>query len=162
MLTLSLNKVHITSQSSDGTANAWLSSASLHKFSQALSAPYWGVRYSGKIMSVVEALLESSEQYTSLLINNDSKGDNFDIPRNIDFVFKTDDAQKAETVCSFINDNNYANARVESVKGDYRVLAVVAMQSNQNVICSVSGLMTCIGKLFDVEYDGWGCVLQNT
>ncbi|GLX85334.1 hypothetical protein tloyanaT_15860 [Thalassotalea loyana] len=26
-----------------GTAKAWLSSASLHKFSQALSAPYWGV-----------------------------------------------------------------------------------------------------------------------
>jgi hypothetical protein len=113
-------------------------------------------------MSVIEALLESSEQDTNLLIGNDNKGDNFDVPRDIDFLFKTDDAQKAETVCCFINDNNYANARVESVGNDYQVLAVIAMQSNQNVICSVSGLMTCIGKLFDVEYDGWGCVLQNT
>jgi hypothetical protein len=113
-------------------------------------------------MSVVEALLESSEQDTGLLINNDSKGDNFNIPRNIDFVFKTSDAQKAETVCGFINDNNYANASIESVENEYRILAVISMQSNQNVICSVSGLMTCISKLFDVEYDGWGCVLQNT
>ena len=34
-----------------GTAKAWLSSASLHKFSQALSASYWGVIPTWRVMS---------------------------------------------------------------------------------------------------------------
>jgi len=121
-----------------------------------------GVRYSRIDMSVVEALLDSSEQDTKLLIGNDEKGDDFLVSRDVDFIFKTSDAQKAETVCGFINDNNYGHAKFKSVNDKYRIIAIVHMQPTQNVICSVSGLMTCISKLFEVEYDGWGCVLQNT
>ena len=113
-------------------------------------------------MSVVEALLNSSELDTKLLISNDEKGDDFSALRDVDFIFKTDDQSKAETVCGFINDNNYASANFESIGNEFRVIATIHMQSTQNLICTTSGLMTCVAKLFNVEYDGWGCTLQNT
>jgi len=113
-------------------------------------------------MSIVEALLDSAYQDTQSLIGNNKKGDDFNISRDIDFILYAGDASKADTVSSFINDNQYGNASFEEVDGKYRILVVLHMQATQNLICSVSGLMTCIAKIFQVDYDGWGCVLQNT
>lgn len=112
-------------------------------------------------MSVVEKLLDTAYQDTQLLIGNDEKGDIFNIPRDIDFVLIADTEKKADTIASFINDNQYGNASYEQVEDQYRIIAVVNMPSTQNLVCSVSGLMACIAALFGVEYDGWGCVLQN-
>jgi hypothetical protein len=95
-------------------------------------------------------------------MGNDDKGDNFSIPRDIDFVLYAEDEKKANTVTSFINDNRYGVASFEKVETQYRILVVVNMPSTQQLVCSVSGLMACIAALFSVEYDGWGCVLQNT
>lgn len=113
-------------------------------------------------MSVIEALLDNAHEDTQLLIGNDEKGDNFDIRRDVDFILVADNSENADTVSSFINDNNYGAASFEEVDGKYRILVVVNMPTNQNIICSISGLFTCISKLFDVTYDGWGCTLQNT
>ncbi|MFD2232156.1 ribonuclease E inhibitor RraB [Alkalimarinus sediminis] len=113
-------------------------------------------------MSVVDALLDNAYQDTQLLIGNDEKGDNFLIPRDVDFVLYATDEEKADTVSSFINDNRYGQASYTENEDKFRIIVVVNMPSTQNLICSVSGLMTCIGELFGVEYDGWGCTLENT
>ena len=42
-----------------------------------------------------------------------------------------------------------------------KCLLVINMPVTQNVINSVSGLMTCIAAIYDLEYDGWGCELQR-
>jgi len=113
-------------------------------------------------MSIVETLLDTAYQDTQLLMGNDEKGDNFSIPRDIEFVLYAQDEKKADTGSSFINDNQYGEASYAEVEGQYRILVVVNMPSSQHLVCSVSGLMACIAALFSVEYDGWGCVLQNT
>jgi len=37
----------------------------------------------------------------------------------------------------------------------------IRMPITQPVICSVSALMVCLARLFSVEYDGWGSVVQT-
>lgn len=112
-------------------------------------------------MSIVDTLLDTAYQDTQLLIANDERGDNFSIPRDIEFVLYAEDEEKANTVASFIDDNRYGGATFEKVEDRYRILVVLNMPSTQHLVCSVSGLMACIAELFSVEYDGWGCVLQN-
>ena len=112
-------------------------------------------------MSLVETLLNTSYQDTQLLMGNDQKGDDFAIPRDVDFVLYAPDAEKAELVTSFINDNQYGLASYAEVEGKFRIIVVVNMPSTQNLICSISALMACIAELFRVDYDGWGCLLQS-
>jgi len=112
-------------------------------------------------MSVVEALLDSAYQDTQLLIKNNEEGDNFNTFRDVDFIFYTDDAEKADIVSNFINDNEYGSASFKKDGEKYIILVIVNMPSTQNIVCAISGLFTCLAQLFDVSYDGWGCVLQN-
>lgn len=111
--------------------------------------------------SIVELLLETAKADTELLIKNDGLGDTFATPRNVDFLFVAPSREKAEIVASFINDNRYANATVSEVGNSFRVLVVVNMPITQHLLYSVSGLMACIGKIFDVKYDGWGSAIQR-
>jgi hypothetical protein len=113
-------------------------------------------------MTLVEELLNSSFQDTQVLYKNDELGDNFSVYRNVEFIFYTKDEKKAEIVSSFISDNRYATATYAKLESNFRILAVSHMPINQNIICSVSGLMTCIAKLFNVEYDGWGSAIPKT
>jgi hypothetical protein len=110
---------------------------------------------------VVEALLDNAYQDTQLLISNDEKGDNFSIPRAVEFILYAKDAAKGELVASFINDNRYGDAVHSEIDGNHRIMVTVNMPTTQNLICSVSGLMTCIAALYDLEYDGWGCELRT-
>ncbi|EDM25263.1 hypothetical protein LNTAR_24828 [Lentisphaera araneosa HTCC2155] len=112
-------------------------------------------------MSIVELLLDTAKSDTDLLISNDEKGDNFDIPRMVDFTLVTNDKQKAETARDFIYDNRYGETTIQEVDQQYRVNIHILMPINQNILCSVSGLVACIGKIFGLEYDGWGSELQN-
>ncbi|MGI0154151.1 ribonuclease E inhibitor RraB [Pseudidiomarina sp. PP-1MA] len=113
-------------------------------------------------MSTIEKLLDNAYQDTQLLIGNDEKGDNFNVPRDIDFILYAPTAEKAALVANFINDNRYGSARSETINENHRITVVVNMPSTQNLVCSVSGLMVCIASLFNIEYDGWGCALQRT
>ena len=113
-------------------------------------------------MSVVDSLLDNAYADTQLLIGNDEKGDDFSVLRDIDFILYADSEQKAETVSSFINDNQYGSASFKKIEDRYQIIVVVNMPSTQNLVCSVSGLMVCIAELFGVDYDGWGCVLQRS
>jgi hypothetical protein len=112
-------------------------------------------------MKIIETLLDTASQDTQLLIANDNKGDNFSIPRDIDFVIYAEEEKKASTVTNFINDHRYGLASFEKIDDQYRILIVINMPSTQSLICSVSALMACIASLFSVKYDGWGCNLQN-
>jgi hypothetical protein len=110
---------------------------------------------------VVEALLENAYQDTQLLIGNDQKGDNFSVSREVDFVLYAKDRDKGELVANFINDNQYGKAVYLKNDGNHRITVTIDMPTTQNLVCSVSGLMTCIAALFDLEYDGWGCTIQT-
>lgn len=112
-------------------------------------------------MSVVDTLLRTAHEDTHLLQKNDSLGDKFSTARDVDFVHRAPDAAKAAIVRDFINDNRYGRARLETSSEQFRVVTVVHMPIEQNILCSVSGLMACIGELFGVEYDGWGCVITK-
>lgn len=111
--------------------------------------------------AVVEELLRVAYEDTQLLIKNDALGDQFAIPRNVDFLLRSDDEKKASVVCSFINDNQYGRATVDASGGSFVVLVAIDMPIRQNILCSISALMVCIAHLFKVEYDGWGCTLQK-
>ncbi|EHU4797652.1 ribonuclease E inhibitor RraB [Vibrio vulnificus] len=110
---------------------------------------------------VVDALLDNAYQDLKLLQGNDQKGDVFSIPRNVDFLLFAKDASRAELVASFINDNSYGEASYTEVAGEHRIQVVINMPITQNVLNSVSGLMTCLSVIYDLEYDGWGCELQK-
>lgn len=113
-------------------------------------------------MAIIDELLNASYQDTQLLVGNDEKGDNFNISREVDFVLYAPSHEKADVVTSFINDNQYGSASFNEVDGRYRIIVILNMPITQNLICSVSGLMTCLAELFSIEYDGWGCIIQNT
>ena len=112
-------------------------------------------------MTAVELLLETSKADTELLIGNDEKGDVFITPRPVEFLLRASDRQAAELVASFIDDNRYGASSVAEVEGEFHILVVIEMPITQHVLCSVSGLMACVSKLFKVEYDGWGSELRT-
>ena len=112
-------------------------------------------------MSIVELLLDTARADTELLITNDEHGDQFSVPRTVDFLLIADTAETADTVASFISDNQYAECRIDQTDdGKFRILAQLEMPITQNVVCAVSGLFACISKIFNVEYDGWGCEIR--
>ena len=111
--------------------------------------------------SIVEILLDRSKADTELLRKNDKLGDVFTIPREVDFLLRTPSEKKAKGVAGFINDNQYGRASVQSVEAEFRIQVLIEMPITQNVVCSVSALMACISKIFGVNYDGWGCVIQS-
>ncbi len=110
---------------------------------------------------VVEALLDNAYQDSILLQGNDEKGDIFSIARDVDFLFYAPDKEKGELVANFINDNSYGNANYYQSDENHCIKVVINTPVEQNIINSISGLMTCIAALFNLEYDGWGCVLQT-
>ncbi|WP_335903041.1 ribonuclease E inhibitor RraB [Shewanella algae] len=112
-------------------------------------------------MSIVEALLDNAYQDSQLLEGNDHKGDIFSVSRDVDFLLYAPDQDKGELVANFINDNCYGEASYYAYEDKHCIKVVIHMPTTQNILNSVSGLMTCIAKIFDCEYDGWGCVLQT-
>jgi len=113
-------------------------------------------------MTIVEQLLKNAYEDTQLLIGNDKKGDNFSHLRDIEFVMYADNKETADAVTGFINDNRYGNASLEETEEKFRISVVINMPSTQHLVCSTSGLMSCIATIFSLEYEGWGCVIQNT
>ena len=112
-------------------------------------------------MTLFEALHENAIHDNELLRLNDERGDVFDKARDVDFAFKTNELQRATDLSEFINGKNFGRATVRT--GDDGVswaLVMIHMPINQNVLCSVSGFMVCLSRVFGVEYDGWGSVIR--
>ena len=108
-------------------------------------------------MAIVDVLLRNAYEDTQLLLKNDSLGDQLHVPRDVDFLLRASDVEKASLVCSFINDNQYGSAKVQGIN----VLVVIHTPIQQNIIYSISGLMACISEIFGLEYDGWGSELRK-
>ena len=111
-------------------------------------------------MNIVEQLLYFAERDAELLENIRGRGDDPTVSREVDFCLATDDGERAETVCSFINDNRYGNARVETSDSSYRIITVAKVPLDPPIIHAMSANMVSVAHLFKVEYMGWGCPLQ--
>jgi hypothetical protein len=113
-------------------------------------------------VSIFDLLHQNAYLDNDLLTKNDAMGDVFDKPRDVDFAFKTTDKESAKDLSEFVNGKNFGRSRVEGREnGVFWVFVVIHTPINQNVICSLSGFMVCLARLFQVEYDGWGSVVQS-
>jgi hypothetical protein len=106
--------------------------------------------------------MEATEADTDVLRSLNSNGDNFSEFREVDFTFKCDSKEKAETVAGFLDDFQYGKASVLNADNEYMVQVLIDMPVTQNIILCVSGFMTCIAELYGVEVNGWGCIAQNS
>jgi hypothetical protein len=113
-------------------------------------------------MKTIEKLIENAMADVELLAKNNLHGDVFTVPRMVDFLLIATNKEKADLVCGFINDYAYGAASTNSESGDHRILVQINMPITQHVLHAVSGFMQCIAELYGLEYDGWGCTLQNT
>jgi hypothetical protein len=112
-------------------------------------------------MTLFDELHRNALADNDVLFKNDAEGDIFTKSRDVDFAFKAVEKENAEDLCAFINGKNFGKASVTQADGGlYWVIVVIHMPITQNVVCSVSGFMVCLGRLFRVEYDGWGSVMQ--
>ena len=64
-------------------------------------------------MSVLDLLHQNALADNDLLRKKDGMGDDFSIPRDVDFAFKTPEKQRAEDLCEFINGKNYGTDRAK-------------------------------------------------
>lgn len=111
-------------------------------------------------MSVVTKLMDGAVADVDVLRSLDGQGDDFKIPRDVDFLLRAPNREKAELVARFINEHQYGIAQSLHDENGDRIAVVIHMPITQNVILSVSGFMTCIAALYGLEFDGWGCVAQ--
>lgn len=91
----------------------------------------------------------------------DAQGDIFITPRDVDFLLRAHSSEKAELVAGFINEYKFGVATSVSNENGSSIQVVINMPVTQNVILSVSGFMSCIAAIYDLEFDGWGCVAQS-
>jgi len=117
-------------------------------------------------MTLVEKLLDNSESDRDLLQKNLAAGDVPSIPRDAEFVLYAKEKERAELVCSFVHDNSFGRAIYQFIPenqagSQHRIIVAVFMPTTEHAICAVSGLMVCLAKLYDLEYDGWGCLLKE-
>jgi Regulator of ribonuclease activity B len=117
-------------------------------------------------MSVVQLLMDTAVEDSKLLVKNQEMGDRSEIPRDIDFVLWAKDEAKARLVADFVTDYRYGipffEGRVEE-RGEYswRLRITVHSPTTEHVAMTLSAFMVCLSKLYDLDYDGWGCVIQK-
>jgi hypothetical protein len=117
-------------------------------------------------MSIVQSLMETAVEDSHLLVRNQEMGDNSELPRDIDFVLYAKDREKAELVASFVTDYRYGRPSVEDrveERGEYswRLLITIHSPTTENVVMTLSAFMVCLAKLYDLDYDGWGCTIHT-
>lgn len=113
-------------------------------------------------MGMFDLLTQTAISDRDLLLKLDAEGDDFSMPRKVDFAFNSSERSRADDFAEFINGKRYGDAHVEEMTpGQFRVLVFVTMPINQSIISSVSGFMLCLSRLFVIDYDGWGSVIQK-
>ncbi len=112
-------------------------------------------------MHIVERLLETAYQDTQLLEKRKAMGDILSLFHTVDFCLGTDDGKQANTVCSFISDNQYGTAHVEENEGAFRIITIVETPITESIICSLSANMVSLSYMFNVDYIGWGSCIET-
>lgn len=109
-----------------------------------------------------DRLTETTKADTELLRSSNELGDVFATPREVDFSFETPERERAEDFAEFINGKQYGVAKVTDTEtGQSRVLVLITMPITQHLICSVSGFMLCLSRIFQIDYQGWGSIVQR-
>ena len=111
-------------------------------------------------MTIFDLLHENATADLDLLRSNDAHGDDFAKSRTVDFAFKTHDKERADDLCEYINGKNFGKAHVREDQDLFWVISKIEMPITQNLVFCVSGFMVCLSRLFQVEYDGWGSIIQ--
>lgn len=113
-------------------------------------------------MTLFDELTQTAIADTDLLRKNDEAGDVFDMPREVDFAFESAERQNADDFAAFVNGKQYGVAKVTELKdGRFGVAVLITMPIPQPLICSVSGFMLCLSRVFKIDYQGWGSVIQR-
>ena len=112
-------------------------------------------------MSFVSELMNIAVADTDVLRSLDEQGDVFSVARDVNIFLRAPDRDKAELVCSYVNDYSYGVAEVQESDGAVSVAIVIHMPVTQPVLLSVSGFIATICQLYGLEYDGWGCLAQS-
>ena len=113
-------------------------------------------------MKIVQNLIDCATSDVDVLRSLNSRGDDFLVFRDVDFLILAPSEDKAEVISGFITDYRYGHATVQvSEEGEYQVLVVVHMPVTQAVISCVAGFMTCVAHLYGGSFDGWGCIVQS-
>ena len=113
-------------------------------------------------MTMFELLHQTAQADTDLLRKNDEMGDIFTIAREVDFAFETGDRLRADDFAEFVNGKSYGKAAVSKITDDnFRVLVLITMPITQHLVGCVSGFMLCLSRLFQIEYLGWGSIVQK-
>ena len=114
-------------------------------------------------MTMFDRLYHNALGDEELLRKNDKLGDVFTTAREVDFAFETGDAQRADDFAEYVNGKNFGTAAVTKLEdGRFRVLVLITMPITQHVIGCVSGFMVCLSRLFQIDYLGWGSVVQKS
>jgi len=112
-------------------------------------------------MAMFELLHENALADTDLPRKNDELGDTLTIAREVDFAFETLDRQRADDFAEFVNGKSYGTAAVSKITdGHFRVLVLITIPITRHLIGCVSGFMLCLNRLLQIDYLGWGSVVQ--
>jgi hypothetical protein len=116
-------------------------------------------------MTIVELLMETAVEDSKLLVKNQEQGDRPEVPRDVEFLLYAKDEAKAKLVASFITDYRYGRPAVSRFehKGEVRwsLLVTIHTPTTENVMMTLSAFMVCLSKLYDLDYDGWGSIIQR-
>jgi len=112
-------------------------------------------------MPIVQDLMDAAVSDVDVLYLLDAQGDDFSKFRDVDFLFRCPDKEKADILASFINEYHYGVATAFHDDEESTVQVIINMPVQQHIILSVSGFMTCLATLYGSELDGWGCVAQT-
>jgi hypothetical protein len=113
-------------------------------------------------MSLFDLLTETAIADTDLLRKNDSIGDVFSTSREVDFDFESPDMERATDFSEFVTGKSYGRTKINDLGTDgIQILVFIDMPITQHLICSVSGFMLCLSRLFLIEYKGWGSIIQK-
>ena len=114
-------------------------------------------------MTIFDLLKQTAELDTDLLRKNDALGDVFSTPREVNFDFEAVEREQAEDFAEFVNGKQYGVAKIsEAEAGKFLIVVLITMPITQNLICSVSGFMLCLSRIFQIDYQGWGSVVQTS
>jgi hypothetical protein len=80
----------------------------------------------------------------------------------VDFALETSERRRAQDFAEFVIGKSYGAAELSEIQpGQFRIVVLITMPINQNIINSVSGFMRCLSRLFQIDYQGWGSVIDK-
>jgi hypothetical protein len=116
-------------------------------------------------MSIVKRLTDTAVADSRLFFKNRELGDRAETPRDIDFVLYAKNEERAKLVASFITDYRYGKPAVQRVEHrgviSWRLLVTIHAPATENVVMTFSGFMVFLSQIYDLDYDGWGCLVQK-